>query len=67
MIGIAFADHVRSIDSGGLPHESEGYDSYFVLGADTIPIGPTWREVFETTPPSSCLVREITVAAEGLL
>ncbi len=60
-------DHVRAIASQGIPHESEGYDSYFVLGSDTSPIGPTWSEVFQTTPPSSCMVREITVAAEGHL
>ena len=46
-------DHVRAIDSRGHPLESDGYDSYFVNGVDTSPIGPTWREVFETTPPSS--------------
>jgi len=60
-------DHVRAIDSCGHPLESDGYDSYFVLGADVSPIGPTWREVFESTPPSSSMVREITAAAKGHL
>ena len=60
-------DHVRAIDSCGHPLETDGYDAYFVLGADVSPIGPTWREVFDSTPPSSCMVREITEAAKGFM
>jgi hypothetical protein len=53
-------DHVRAIDTRGMPHEDNDGDSYFVLGSDFSPLGLTWQEVYHKTSPSRCLCRDIT-------
>ncbi len=53
-------DHVMAITSNGMTHENDYGDTYFVFGEDVSHFGVCWKEVYDKTPPSPHLVRELT-------
>src|SRR4051812_23446186 len=55
-------DQIRAITGyGGIPNlEAMTWDNYFVCGRDASPIGKTWDEIYQATPPSLTMRRDIT-------
>jgi hypothetical protein len=58
-------EHVRAIDSSGIPHEDMGGDCYLVAGQDCCPTGQTWGALYGKTLPTNYHVREVTEAMKA--